>query len=472
MYNPLILAFDSDLGAFAIPLQAAKKQYGRLPSEFKLLSPRKTAGKTGSRRVSKRTLNLDFGVHLKEWLADERGRDLKGFVVRFFAGWHRDFKREFDLSPGPLVNLNAPRKVRMALKANATLWEGIAALDTREYILSRGVVRKDTLNSIPDNLLLDKAVEMLVRKERNSDGGALAEIIAQLKGKQALGLLAGRLGVPVGEIARLPVDEYADEIASTLGAMSSYLHLEDIDGLRFLKGSGIEFDYAPRDISYLGLGRKFGDCTSDQMRLQVDIEIENIFWTVFSWLLDRNYQILRVFRDGRPLVKCHFLPLCVDVPETERPPYFFLSVDAVETVPLIRTQGEPSDQAEFIAQRDALLQSAVAEITRIADRMGIDAVYAEKFSNAGWVRDRLARYPEVYLNTMRIVKIDELEDVYYCAREFCRSHGFPAPERVFMELQVKNSYLLPGKVTGHNKSFAILRGSPKDGIPAKMVVGV
>ncbi len=472
MYNPLILAFDWDLGAFAIPLQAAKKQYGRLPSEFKLLSPRKTAEKTGSRRVSKKTLNLDFGVHLKEWLAGARGRDLKGFVVRFFADWHRDYKREFDLSPGPLVNLNDPRKVRMALKANATLWEGIAALDTREYISSRGVVRRDTLNSIPDSLLLDKAVEMLVRKERSSDGGALAEIVARLKGKQALGLLAGRLGVPVGEIARLPVDEYADEIASTLGAMSRYLHLEDIDGLRFLKGSGIEFDYAPRDISYLGLVRKFGDCTSDQMRLQVDIEIENIFWTVFSWILDRNYQILRVFRDGRPLVKCHILPLCVDVPETERPPYFFLSVDAVETVPLMRAQADTSSQAEFMAQRDELLRSAVAEITRIADRMGIDAVYAEKFSNAGWVRDRLARYPEVYLNTLRIVKIDELEDVYYCAREFCQSNGFPAPERVFMELQVKISYLLPGKVTGHNKSFAILRGSAKDGIPAKMVVGV
>ncbi len=472
MYNPLILAFDRDLGAFTIPLQAAKKQYGRLPSEFKLLPPRRMAKKPGSRRVSKRTLNLDFGVNLKEWLAGAPGRDLKGFVVRFYAGWHRDYRREFDLSAAPLVNLNDPRKVRMALKANATLWEGIATLDTREYISSRQVVRKDTLNSIPDNLLLDKAVEMLVRKERNAGGGPLAEIIARLKGKQALGLLAGRLGVPVAEIARLPVDEYADEIASTLGAMSRYLHLEEINGLRYLKGSGIEFDYAPRDISYLGLGRKFGDCTSDQMRLQVDIEIENIFWTVFSWILDRNYQILRIFRDGRPLIKCHILPLCVDVPETGRAPYFFLSLDAVETVPLIRTQAEPAGQSELMAGRDEMLRSAVAEVTRIADRMGIDSVYAEKFSNAGWVRDSFAHSPEIYLNTMRIIKIDELEDVYCCAREFCRSHGFPLPERVFMELQVKNSYLLPGKVTGHNKSFAILRGSAKDGIPAKMVVGV
>ncbi|HTP65864.1 MAG TPA: hypothetical protein VMJ66_10780, partial [Geobacteraceae bacterium] len=89
-----------------------------------------------------------------------------------------------------------------------------------------------------------------------------------------------------------------------------------------------------------------------------------------------------------------------------------------------------------------------------------------------WVRDRFARYPEIYLNTLRIIKIDELEDVFQCACAFCAGNGFPLPERIFMELQVKNSYLMPGRVTGHGKSFAILRGSPRDGLPAKMVIGV
>jgi hypothetical protein len=41
-----------------------------------------------------------------------------------------------------------------------------------------------------------------------------------------------------------------------------------------------------------------------------------------------------------------------------------------------------------------------------------------------------------------------------------------------MELQVKNSYLMPNRITGQNKSFAILRGSPQKGVPAKMVIGV
>ena len=221
----------------------------------------------------------------------------------------------------------------------------------------------------------------------------------------------------------------AVEIAAVLGAMAGYLDLQRVDELRYLRGKGIEFDYAPRDLSYLGLGRRFGDCTSDQMRLQVDIAIENIFWTVFSWILDRNYQILRVFLDGRPLIKCHLLPLYVEVPETDLPPYFFLSVDAIETVPGIRLNSGEADRPASNGQRDELLRSVVDEITRIADRIGVDAVYAEKFSNAGWVRDGLARFPEIYLNTPRIIKIDDLEDVFHCAVSFCREYGYPLPER-------------------------------------------
>lgn len=472
MYNPMILAFDRDEGAFTIPLQTAKKKYGRLPSEYKVLSPRKTAAGTGSRRVARKALNLDFGVCLKEWLAETPGRDLKGFVVRFFADWHRDYEREFGLDTAPLVNFNDPRAVAKVLAANAPFLEGLAALDIRGYVSSRKVIRKDTLNSIPDSLLLDKLIQILLRKAKSSDSHTYPDIIVTLKAKQALQRLVSRLGVTLKWCADYPVKEYADEIAATLGEMERHVNLRRVSELRYIRGKGIEFDYAPRDLSYLGLGRQFGDCTSDQMRLQVDIAIENIFWTVFSWILDRNYQILRVFLDGRPLIKCHLLPLCVEVPETGLPPHFFLSVDAIETVPVIRVNPGESSRPAFFEQRDELLGNVVLEITRIADRIGVDAVYAEKFSNAEWVRDRLSRYPEIYLNTPRIIKIDELEDVFHCAASFCRKYGFPLPERIFMELQVKNRYLMPNRVTGHNKSFAILRGNPENGIPAKMVIGV
>lgn len=472
MYNPMILAFDRDRGAFTIPLQIAKKQYGHLPSEYKVLSPRKAAAGTGSRRVARKALNLEFGVCIKEWLAEAPGRDLKGFVVRFFADWHRDYEREFGLAVAPLVNFNDPAAVAEVLAANAPFLEELAALDIRKFVSSRKVVRRDTLNSIPGSLLLDKLIQILSRKANSGDSHTYPDIIAKLKTKQALQRLATRLGVTLRECAEYPVTEYADEIAATLGVMERHVSLRRVSELRYIRGKGIEFDYAPRDLSYLELGRQFGDCTSDQMRLQVDIAIENIFWTVFSWILDRNYQILRVLLDGRPLIKCHLLPLCVEVPETGRPPYFFLSVDAIETVPIIRVNPGESGQPAFIDQRDELVRRVVAEITQIAERIGIDAVYAEKFSNAEWVRDRLAHYPEIHLSTPRIIKIDDLEDVFHCAASFCRKYGFSSPERIFMELQVKNSYLMPNKVTGQNKSFAILRGNPKNGIPAKMVIGV
>ena len=41
MYNLIILAFDRDRGAFTIPLQTAKKQYGHLPSEYKVTQSKK-----------------------------------------------------------------------------------------------------------------------------------------------------------------------------------------------------------------------------------------------------------------------------------------------------------------------------------------------------------------------------------------------------------------------------------------------
>ncbi len=104
--------------------------------------------------------------------------------------------------------------------------------------------------------------------------------------------------------------------------------------------------------------------------------------------------------------------------------------------------------------------------------MGISSVYSERFSNTAWVRHELEKLPEIYLDTKRIIKIDELEDVYSCAAAFCTAHGFTPPEAVFMEIQARNTYLISEQKIGSNKSFGTLRGDPMDGLPAKYAFGV
>jgi len=54
-------------------------------------------------------------------------------------------------------------------------------------------------------------------------------------------------------------------------------------------------------------GKEVGDCTADKLFRQVDRDVENIYWTSFSWFLDRNYQILKVHYES-VVMKVHLLP--------------------------------------------------------------------------------------------------------------------------------------------------------------------
>jgi len=72
------------------------------------------------------------------------------------------------------------------------------------------------------------------------------------------------------------------------------------------------------------------------------------------------------------------------------------------------------------------------------------------------------------------MKIDQLEDVFSIADGISSSMGYDRPEEVFMELQVKNTYLSPGYINKSPgvKSFALVRGDAGDGIPMKRIIGV
>jgi hypothetical protein len=466
MYNPNITGYSDEAGSFLISLAEAKTAYGSLPSSYHLLSPSKPAEDgDAEKRDPNRVLNLDLGYHLTSWLAADKKRNLKPFVADFFSGWHRDYQKEFGITVTPLQNLHDPQLVAAVLAENQASLAGLSSFDPRVALLESGVFKKDTLNSIAPEKVIAKGLDAIAKKLLSgSTSPGLERLRSRLSARQVLERL------PVLDRSRYPLPQYLDEIAATLCAVDDVFTLTQCDRLRH-GDPRIRFSYAPRDFSYLQLGRFFGDCTSDKRYLQNNCQTENIYWTVFSWIMDGNYQILMVTVDGKPAMKCHLLPLFVDVPQTGREIYPCLFIDAIETTAQFRTEENSiRETAEPIMAQafDCLL----AKVREIADRMGIEAVYSERFSNTAWVRQALERLPEIYLDTKRIVKVDELEDVYCCADRFCREHGFTPPAAVFMEIQARNTYLISETIIGSNKSFGVVRGEPQNGLPAKYAFGV
>jgi len=236
-----------------------------------------------------------------------------------------------------------------------------------------------------------------------------------------------------------------------------------------VRGEGLEFAFAPRDASFLALGKEVGDCTADKPVRQVDRDVENIYWTVFAWFLDRQYQVLKVLWEGDFVMKLHLLPLHV---ATEAGEATVLALDAIETAPAFREDTRLGNPA-LLARKTEILHAVLREVVRMAHAMGVEQVYAERFSNTAWVRQELERLPEIYLRIGDIRKIDELEDVFELGRRVCASAGAPPPASVFMELQMKNAFLQPGVVSLKGvKSFALVAGDARLGIPMKRAFGV
>ena len=70
-------------------------------------------------------------------------------------------------------------------------------------------------------------------------------------------------------------------------------------------------------------------------------------------------------------------------------------------------------------------------------------------------------------------KIDELEDVFEFSRRACDAAGRERPSSVFMELQMKNTFLQAGGATVRGvKVFAVLAGDARLGMPMRRVYGV
>ncbi len=466
-YNPYIMGFASDRGPLIISLKEARQAYGKLPSEYRLLSHKE------GRRL-KKTLNLDIGQIVSTRLKHNQ-ESLKKRVFDFFNAWHRSYEDEFNIQTAPFLNLNDPADVLDTIERNQNHLIPLLKLDIGKEMAQDRLIRKDILNSIDPEQLAEKVQQILTKKIRQSQDSDRIETfrtaLIKIQTHTILQSLSDAIGLPRHGFDHLLVDIYADNIADALQQIADLRPLEGIRTLKTIKGQGIEFEFAHRDHSYLELGKATGDCTADKPLFQADQEVENIYWTVFPWILDRNYQILKVYFDGEFILKAHILPLFWTAEHRHR---MILAIDAIETVRAIRDDLASHRRDDLISQRSSIFQGLLDQITQIADRMGIDDVYAEKFSNTPWVRDEFAGLPEIFINVHQLIKLDELEDIWELAQSLSRESGRGEIANIFMELQMKNTSLLPSstqKMKGI-KSFAVVQGDSADGIPIKRVVGI
>jgi hypothetical protein len=463
-YNPIVLGFVEGKGAIQVPLQAAREGYGQLPSDYGLLQ-----GAEGRR--ARKALNLPIGLGIMDLL--RQGKNLPEIMMKFYDRWGLDYQTDFRVHIERFHRFNDPWVLSQVVEANHAMLAECLALDVAAYLYTHGLISRPTLRSIPADRLLTKAKEILAKKLRNpahaGERKRVEETLTLLEAKELLGNLAQLLG---GEISRWTKDRlgsHADEIARIFWELSKHLPLARADRLSCVRGHGVEVEFVPRDAAFLTLGKEVGDCTADQLFRQVDQDVENIYWTVFSWFLDRNYQILRVYSDGQFVMKVHLLPL---LSSGRHDGEVFLAVDAIETTPSFR-EDTPVGHPELLERKEYIFARMVEAVQRLAQSMGIDRVYAERFSNTAWVRRELEQFPEVYLHIGDIQKIDELEDVFELSKRVCAEAGRERPSSIFMELQMRNTFLMPGAATVRGvKVFAVLGGDARLGIPMKRVFGV
>jgi hypothetical protein len=463
-YNPTIIGFVEGKGFLSIPLQTARSEYGELPSEYGLVPH-------APNRRAKKALNLPLGLTLLRLLRERP--NLAESLARFSERWGRDFRADFGVDMAPFYQRNDPLLLERIVDRHAAAWEACLEVELPDTLAREGLVSRATLNSIPPEALLGRAMTILGKKLRNpahrADGERLQATLELLGVRQLLGELATITGGDLTRFGTARLAIHADEIARLLWRMTRYMPLEDAEELACVRGDGVEFEFAPRDAAFIGLGQAVGDCTADKAVRQVDRDVENIYWTVFTWFLDRNYQILKVYVDGQFVMKVHLLPLLVATRDGSE---VVLTVDAIETIVGFR-EDTPAARPELLERKDAIFTLVVDEVRRIADAMGVGQVLAERFSNTAWVRRALEQLPEIYFHVEDLRKIDELEDVFELARRLSAAAGQEQVRSVFMELQVQNTLLQRGMTTVKGaKAFALLAGDPRAGIPLKRVSGI
>lgn len=467
-YNPTIIGFLKSTGHVQMNLQEAKRMHGELPSKRGVVLSNKDE-ETYSGRRGRKTLNLPLGVLITKKL---RKGSLKKTVFDFYKKWHRNYKKEFGIDTEFFFNLNDPNIVKKVITENNSTINEIAEVDVKEYLRSTNLIKIETLNSIKNDNLLGKAEEILKRKKKDIiEEKRLHLINTTLDKIKAIRIVKSITDFDITNTNEC--DIYADEIAKELYKISRYISLSGIDKLACVRGKCVEFEYTPRDFSFLELGMQAGDCTAEKFYNQVDRNTTNIYWTVFTWILDRNYQIIMVFYNGKFVMKVHLVLLFSTRGGRDN---IFLGIDAIEISKEFRDDiKQCRGRDDLLKNKEYIFKAVIEKVKEIAKKMKIQHIYSEKFSNAKWVREELNKMLEIHLNVEDIKKLDDLEDILELAQQLCKEESEAVVEKVFMEIQMKNTHLIqePESCLKNNiKSFAIIQGNQNDGIPIKNTVKI
>jgi hypothetical protein len=235
--------------------------------------------------------------------------------------------------------------------------------------------------------------------------------------------------------------DYADDVLQII-------YDEDPEGFRELPGTwivvkrrGIEARFVERNLEFLQIGDRYGDCTASIARKQTDRRIKNIHPTVYCWLLDPHYRVLEVLSEGEGVLKAHILPL-------EIAEQLVLVVDAIEVVPEIRGKGivdrspgrRCSMQSErLLSQTDKLLECLSETVIKIAQGMGVGAVLVDAYSNAEWVRQWVGELESCCYRVSEVSK----PFGYECQKSLWEKwSGYACQTRFSMEIQALNLALI------------------------------
>jgi hypothetical protein len=320
------------------------------------------------------------------------------------------------------------------------------------------------------------------RMRRALDDGLALYLRLCLTALLGAGYGRGEFRLGMSEACALLSDEIEDAIESRFrDAFREFQDLEPLAGLpasEFLSrvierrdGHFMRFRLCGK--KFLTLGDEYGDCTAVSPSNQIDTSVTNIHWSVYPWLLNPYYRVIEACRpDGRGLVKAHIAPLVIDGRRV-------LMVDAIESIPSLRREAYGRSAAETSRLADEGLvfnecffeENAHAAFFALMERcvglgreIGVDAVYADMYSNAVWIRELLeAGYKhDSYRTTDVEVPFSsyEVEDNLDLVK---KNAGIETPTpRIRMEVQALNAALMHQGAQAGYKIVAVLSGLRSD----------